>query len=750
MSGIRRLGRRRFLWVSGATAAGFIVGARLPGATAEEVAPTRFQPNVFVTVDVAGRVTIMANRAEMGQGIRTGLPMIVADEMEADWALVTVRQSDGTAAFGNQATDGSQSIRRYFTFMREIGATCRTMLEQAAAGIWSAPASECQACLHQVRHLPTGRTLGYGDLAVAAARLPVPLRETLVLKKPEAFRYIGRDRPLIDLDDIVRGRAIYGADVVVPGMLHAVIARSPVVGGRVLSLDDRQARKVPGVLHVIRLEGPPPPAGFENKEGVAVVARDTWAAIQGRNRLQIEWNDGPGAAYDTELVERTFADLEDGEVKLVRQLGDTDAAFASAERTVGGRYRVPHLTHAAMEPLVATAHCRPDGTVELWAPVQYADMVREVAAQAAGTGVDRVICHQTLLGGAFGRKAQMDFVVEAVKLSKQLGQPVRVQWTRDDDTRHGYYHALSVQKLEAALDRTGRVTAWRHRFATNNLVATFEPGVRFLTDDFLNQGIIDLPFAIPHIKVENVAMPSPLRIGWYRSVYNLNAAFSIGSFLDELARARGQDPIDSFLELLGSDRTLDYAGVRLEGERVWNYDEPVAEFPGETGRLRRVVELVREKSGWGRTPKAPGRGTGFAAHASFLTFVACVVEVVVDRDQLTIPVVHYAVDCGRVVNPDQVHAQFEGGAIFAASHTLYDQITLARGRVQQSNFHDYPVARMGTAPREVRLHLVESDRRPTGVGEPPVAPFAPALCNAICAATGRRIRDLPVGNQWKA
>lgn len=704
-------------------------------------------PKVYVSIASDGSVTVICNRSEMGQGVRTSLSMVVADELEADWAQVKVRQAPGDEVrFGNQDTDGSRSMRHWYEPMRRCGAAARTMLEQAAAAQWQVPLAQCRAQLHKVVHQPTGRELGYGALAAAAGALAVPARDSLRLKQPGEFRYIGKEATrAIDGQDIVNGRAVYGADVHFDGMLFAAVARPRVYGGKVKSVDDSAALKVPGVIKVMPIDSRPLPSEFQPLGGVAVVASNTWAAIKGRDALRIEWEDGANAGYDSIEYRKQLEAAARQPGKVVRSTGNLDEALKGAESSLEASYYLPHLAQAPMEPMVAVARFQ-DGRCEAWAPSQAPQVTRERIAERLGIGFEQVTVNVTLLGGGFGRKSKPDFILEAAILAKAFpGKAVRVQWTREDDIHNSYFHTVSAEYLKAGLDKDGLPAAWLHRTVAPSITALFAPGMNHEGAFELGMGFTNMAYAIPNVRLENPEAAAHTRVGWYRSVSNIPHGFAIQSFVDELAHKAGQDPLQYQLKLLGPDRQIDPRTLSEE----WNYGESPERYPIDTGRLRTVLETAAKAAGWGRSlPK--GRGLGLAVHYSFVTYVAAVIEVEVKDDgTLIVHQADIAVDCGPQINPERIRSQFEGACVMGLGNAVLGEISFKEGKVQQDNFHMYEVARMSLAPKQVQVHLVTppGDVPLGGVGEPGVPPIAPALCNAIFAATGKRIRNLPVRYQ---
>ncbi len=755
--GVQKVSRRSILKGLGITG-GFVLAAPVTSRQAFAAYQTGagqmphgvvVDPRVFVAVGPDGIVTIVAHRSEMGTGVRTSLPLVVAEEMEADWSKVRVQQAHGDEVkYGNQDTDGSRSTRHYLMPMRQIGASARTMLEQAAAKRWGVPASEVKAVNHEVVHGASGRKLGFGEIAADAAKESVPSIEGLKLKDPKDFRYLTKGQVgIVDLHDITTGAARYGADVRLPGMKYAVIARPPVTGGKLVSFDPDAALKVSGVEKVMQVRGWPWPSKFQPLGGVAVIARNTGAAIKGRDALKLVWDDGPNGKYDSVAYRKELEEAARKPGLVVRKEGDADAALKSADKVVVGEYYLPHIAHVSMEPPVAIADVKGD-KAEIWAPVQSPGGTREDVAKTLGIPEGNVTVNVTLLGGGFGRKSKCDFALEAALLSKELGAPVKVQWTREDDVRHDFLHTVSVERIEAGLDKNGKVIAWRHRSVAPSIASTFAAGTVHQAPFELGMGLIDMPFEIANIACENPEAAAHTRIGWFRSVSNVPRAFAVQSMVGELAHATNRDQKDMLLELIGSPRIVNLASVK----NPWNYGEPYDSYPIDTARLRKVVELVAEKGEWGRSvPK--GHGLGIAVHRSFVSYVATIVEVAVDeKGKLTVPRVDTAIDCGTYVNPERIQSQIEGAAVMGMSLAKYGEISFKDGKVQQKNFDDFPVIRIDESPQVTNVHIVPPgpDTPPSGVGEPGVPPFAPALINAIFAATGKRIRNLPIGKQLEA
>jgi isoquinoline 1-oxidoreductase beta subunit len=739
MNSIENVSRRGFLqsaFAAGTFALGVTLIPRPLRAAASSDSEAVFRPDLFLAIAGNGTITIVAHRSEMGSGSRTALPLIVADELDADWSKVKLQQAIGDVKYGDQDTDGSHSVRSFFEPMRQVGATARVMLISAAAQKWGVPEKDCTTEPSFVVHKASGRKLGYGELAAAASKLPVPKKETVPLKKPSEWRYIGKDNALFDLSDIVTGKATFGMDAQLPGMVYASIEHPPVLGQKVDSYDDKAALKVRGVSKTLTIETFKPPHHFQPLGGVAVIADNSWAAFQGRKALKIQWSKSPHDVYNSDSFRKILESTSQQPGKVARNVGDVDAEFAKGGKIIEAEYYAPHLAHASMEPPVAVAEYR-NGKVLAYAPTQSPQAVQETIASVLGIKKEDVTCHVTLLGGGFGRKSKPDQVAEAAVLSKKLGKPVKVVWTREDDIRFDFLHSVAAMYLKAAIGPDGKPTAWLQRTVYPPIASTFAVDAKY-ADDEMSLGWNNLPFDIPNHRAENGPADAHVRIGWLRSVANVYHAFAIHSFADELANAANKDSAEYLLELIGPPRIIQLPATPDEAEEQKQY-------PLDTARLRRVVEMVAEKSGWAKRAKGKGRGFGIAAHRSFLTYVATVVEVEVDdKGDVKIPNVWTAIDAGTIVSRDNVNNQVEGAASFGTSLSMFSEISVTNGTVNQRNFNDYRLVRMDTAPKHTNVYIVESDAPPAGVGEPGVPPFAPAFYNAIYAATGKRIREMPL------
>ena len=744
------INRRQFLKTSAIGA--LVLGTYFVGSAPRAFAGVLEQPseqakraNLFIALRPDGMVEITCHRSEMGQQIRTAIAQIVADEMEAAWDKVVVIQGKGDPKYGDQNTDGSRSIRYNMQRLREMGASVRYMMQHAAAKYWKVEPQTCKANQHVVTH-SSGKTLAYKDLIDLALGITPPEPDKLTLKTRKEWRYINTGMAHIDLTDLVTGKATFAADVREPKALVAIIERPPVVGGVVKSFDASAAKAINGVVDVIEMPVPKGAPQFQPKGGIAIVAKNTWAAWQARKALNVVWDDGKNGDYNSESFKKSLLQTVNEPQAHVREKGDTTSVLAKSSNKLVADYYAPHLTQAPMEPPCATAMYNKD-SVDIWAATQNPQADMKTVAALLGMDESKINVHVTMLGGGFGRKSKPDFSAEAAYISMKVGKPIRVQWTREDDIQHSFYHAVSAQHIEASLNEKGNIEAYLHRTAFSPIMSTFQEGASAPGGFELDLGFTDNPILTPNMKLERGEAPAKARIGWMRSVTNIFHAFAVQSFINEAAHKAGKDSKDYLLETIGPARTIDFAS---QNANYNNYGGDKAVYPLETSRLRHVIEKAASMANWGRTlPK--GRGLGIAAHRSFLTYVATVVEVEVsDTGDLNVIKSWVAIDAGTVVNTDTVKNQTQGGSIYGITTAISDGITFDKGRVQQSNFHDYRVPRMSDSPLEVEVEIIQSDAPPAGVGDPATPVYAPALCNAIFAACGKRIRQLPIGNQLKA
>lgn len=716
------LKRRDFLKTGAAVGGGLLISLYLPqlahaGLSAKTFDNLKsgkdsatFAPNAFIRIGTDDSVTVIVNKSEMGQGVYTSLPMLIAEELEADWSKIKVESAPVDQAYahpvlGIQMTGGSMSTASEWERFRKAGATARTMLIAAAAERWKIPVGNLRAENGFVIQISSGRRASYGSLANAAATLTPP--KDVPLKNPKDFKLIGKPTRRLDTPAKVNGSAQFGLDVQIPGMMTAVVARAPVFGGKVVSVNAEKAKAVTGVKDVLQVPS-----------GVAVIATGFWPAKLGRDRLEIKWDDGPNANLSTTSMREQYATLAKTPGLVARKVGDPAKSLAGAAKTITAEYEVPYLAHAMMEPLNCVVDLRAD-RCEIWTGTQFQSVDRMAAAAMAGLKPEQVQIHTTLLGGGFGRRANpvSDFIIEAVQVAKAAKVPVKVVWTREDDIRGGWYRPMWYDRMVGGVDAGGNPVAWTHTIVGQSIIAgtAFEPFIiKNGIDETSVEGAADLLYGIPNLQVDLHTPKIGVPVQWWRSVGHSHNGFAVEAFFDELAHAGGRDPYELRRDLLK--------------------DQP---------RMRAVLELVAQKGNWGK-PLPKGHGRGIATHFSFSSYVAQVAEVSVATDgKVRVDRVVCAVDCGRVVNPDTVKAQMEGGIIFGLGAALKGEITLDRGRVLQRNFHDYEMLRINESP-EIEVYIVPSAENPTGVGEPGVPPVAPAVANAIFAATGKRVRKLPI------
>jgi isoquinoline 1-oxidoreductase beta subunit len=687
--------RRDFVRLGAVAATGLLLGFRLPERGAPANPRATLEPNAFLRIDANGDVTIWVARSDMGQGVRTALPMVVADELDADWDRVRVVQADAhPSKFGRMMTVGSTSVRGgAWLPLRRAGASAREMLVAAAAARWGVPASELTTDKSRVMHAASRRSAGYGELATAAAALPVPPSPRL--KEPSQFKLIGTRVPQVDLKDKVTGKAAFGTDVRIPGLLFATVVHPPVFGAKVASFNDTRARAVRGVRQVVQVS-----------QGISVVAENTWAALKGARALEITWDNGPFSMSSAE-ISRQFAQLADGAGVPARQDGNVDDALASAAKRVQATYEAPYLAHATMEPMNCTADVRRD-RCEIWAPTQNPQGTQSAAARLTGLSADAVTVHVTYLGCGWGRRSRTDFVEDAVETSMKVGAPVQVLWTREEDMQHDFYRPAAYMRLEGGVDAAGRVTALRAK-----VVAQGISGGRTGIDGPAVAGIADLEYTIPNVRVDYARAELAVPVGYWRSVGPSQNTFMLESFIDELAHAAGRDPFEFRREMLGGNP-----------------------------RLKHVLEVAAELSGWG-TPLPNGRQRGIAVVEDKGGRVAEVAEVSLENGRVRVHKVTCAADCGQIIHPGIVEGQMSGSIVAGLTAALYGEITIEKGRVKQGNFDDYQMLRMAEMP-EIQVHIVQNHEEPGGVGEPGVPAIAPAVANALFALTGKRIRKLPI------
>ena len=742
---IENVSRRQFLKSVGISGGGLILGLSIPNSVNAWVdeSQNNHDMNLFVQITSDNQVNIIAHRSEMGQGIRTGLPQVVADELEADWNLVNVVQGLANNKYGSQNTDGSRSIRKFYQAMREAGASARMMLTEAAASVWKVPVKDCYAKNQFIYHNKSSQKIAYGKLAKIASTLKIPPKSDLQFKDKKDFKYIGKPVPIVDIDAMLNGSAEYGIDTQIEGMLHASIERCPVIGGKIVSYDATDAKKMKGVIAVVEIPNHGMPPVFHAIPGVAVIAKDTWTAIQARKKLKIKWDLGDNQNHNSIPYLADLAKSVETQGTVVRSRGDTKSAFAKYSKQHQATYTVPYLAHATMEPPAATAIYHGDGEFEIWACTQGPQGLQGTVAAELKTTAAKVKVHVTLLGGAFGRKSKPDFAVEAAMLAKAVNKPVKVTWTREDDLHFDYFHAISAQHHKAAMDDKGQVKGWIQRCAYPSIGATFNPLATSPQDNELGLGFADIPFAFENLSCEKQPAKAHLRIGWLRSVDNIHHVFGQQSFMDELARMNGLSSKKFLLDAIGKDRFVD---PNKEGFKYGNYGESLDKYPIDTARLKQVIHEVTNRSQY-HEKQSNHEGWGLAAHRSFLSYVAVATKVKVHKNRVELLEIHCAVDCGLVVNPDRVRSQMEGAMIFGSYIALMSEISANKGVVNQTNYDSYQLLRMGQCPK-IKIYLINTDHLPTGVGEPGVPPVAPSITNAIVAAGGKRIRDLPINKYY--
>jgi len=724
--------RRDFLKSGAAAGIGLLIGFHLDARAATDPAEEQEKKPVnpfdaWVRITPDNRVTLILGKSEMGQGAMTALPMILAEELSVDWNQVKVEQAPTNPKVYDHGTGGSGSVAGSWLPLRRAGAAAREMLITAAAERWSVNRDTCVAKDGGVLHGARQNFLTYGQLVADAAKLPIPDLKTVPLKNSSEFAIVGQNIPRIDAKEKATGKARFGIDARVPGMLYAVVARCPVFGGKVKSFDTTKTKGVSGVRDVITIDAVA--KGAFTAGGVVVLADNSWAAMEGRRALKIVWEEGPNITESSETLHKQFLENAAKAGKVVRNDGDADAALARSTKKVDATYEFPFAAHATMEPMNCTVEIRPD-RAEAWVPTQAPQWAQDIIAGVSGLPRESVVVHTTLMGGGFGRRYQADFVMEAAQVAKATGKPVMVLWTREDDMQHDFYRPASYHKLQGALDGDGKLAAWKHFQTSTSIAAMWEDKGEENPQNSEFGTAVFIPYETPNFRVEYTLAKSGVPRAWWRSVEHSTSGFVVESFVDELAAAAGVDPYEYRLRLIGDDRVIpDFANPK-EGK------------PLDTARQKGVLKLAAEKGGWG-SPVPKGVGRGIASYYSFETYTACVAEVSIKDKAVKVNRLVYAVDCGRPVNPGGVRAQVESAAIYGLSAILHDAITIQGGRVEQANFNDYDVPRIGDTPK-TEVHVVASSEEPTGIGEPGLPVVGAAVCNALYTLTGKRIRRLPI------